>query len=79
MAKERFTEDIVQDSNVYIVSEMLDCIVDQYGNTLPKELKNHLYETQKMFLDEVTKNYPKGTDIGKTTFYERIEFIPHNK
>ena len=79
MTKGRFTEDIVQDSNIYIVCEMLDCIVDRYGNTLPQELKNQLYETQKMFFDEVTKNYPKETDIGKTIFYERIEFIPHNK
>lgn len=79
MANEKFTEDIVQDSNVYIVSEMLDCIVNQYGNALPQNLKNQLYETQKMFLAEVTKNYPSGTDIGNTILYEKIEFIPHNK
>ena len=79
MSKETFTQDIDQENNVYVVSEMLTCLVDQYGKSLPEELRNQLYKTHKMFLDEITKNYPKNTDIGSTTLYERIEFITHNK
>ena len=75
MSKERITKEIVQDSNVYFVSEALDCLLSRYGNTLPQKLRNQLYETHKSFLAEMTKDYPKNTDIGNTTLYERIEFI----
>lgn len=79
MSKEVFMQDIVQENNTYIVSEILTCLVDRYCKVLPEELSNQLYAIHKRFIDEVIKDYPKNTDIGSTTLYERIEFIPYDK